>query len=282
MLCFLLSLLFCGVLCTQQWECTAEELGHVKIASWNIRILSNTRTDAELHMIGQVIQKFDFVAIMELRDSLVLDRLVQIMQKDFGKTYKYELSPKVGSATQKELYAFLYAYPAFSVVKSGKLFEQISFFRQPFYATFRVGNFDFTPIVIHVVWGTSVPERRKEINNLAQVYRSIQDEDPRENDVILVGDFNRNPDDDLAWGPLHTLPSMVHLFNLPEKSMILDTNLYDNMLFQSQYVRECTLDRGIVRFDETDFGNNDEAASEAVSDHRPIWALYQVNGVDDD
>ncbi len=34
------------------------------------------------------------------------------------------------------------------------------------------------------------------------------------------------------------------------------------------------------RFDETDFHNDDEAASLAVSDHRPIWASFYVDKED--
>jgi len=30
------------------------------------------------------------------------------------------------------------------------------------------------------------------------------------------------------------------------------------------------------------FNDDDEAASLAVSDHRPIWAKFSISGVDDD
>lgn len=259
-----------------------QEGSFLKMASWNIRILSNSRTDEELKQICNIAKNFDFIAIVELRDELVMKRLVSIMKNSFGKTYNYELSSHVGSATQKELYAFLYNTSLVSVVVPGKLFEGLTFFRKPFYATFRAHSFDFTIIVNHIIWGTTVTERRKEINRLANVYQIVQDEDPHENDILLVGDFNREPEDDLAWGPLRSLTGMINLFHVPEKSMIWDSNLYDNIWFQSHYVREYTLDKGIVRFDESDFGNDDSAASKAVSDHRPVWALFNTNGPDDD
>jgi endonuclease/exonuclease/phosphatase family metal-dependent hydrolase len=262
-----------------------EPKGYLKLATWNIRIFSNERTDEEIRMICRVAKNFDFIAIVELRDETVLKRLVTMLQAEFGRSYSYELSPYVGSTDEdrsRELYAFLYDRTFITVVQSGKLYIDSTFLRYPYYATFRAGSFDFTAIVTHVIWGTTVTARRKEINRLAYVYQTIQDGDPNENDVLLLGDFNRQPDDDLAWGPLKAISSMVHLFNVPEKSMIWDTNLYDNILFQSQYTKEYTLDHGIIRFDETDFGNDDEKACAAVSDHRPAWALFNISGPDDD
>ena len=58
--------------------------------------------------------------------------------------------------------------------------------------------------------------------------------------MILLGDFNRNPDDLLAYQPLMSIPGMTHLFQLPEKSHIKDTSLYDNIFFQASYVTEYT------------------------------------------
>lgn len=269
----------------------------LKLASWNIRIFSNSRTDEQLRMICKVAKQFDFIAIMELRDEAVLKRMAAMLKSEYGRTYVYELSPYVGNTREnflgffedeedergsRELYAFFYDPNLVRCTKQGQLYDDSLFFRKPYYATFKAGSFDFTAIVIHVIWGDTVGPRRKEVNRLAYVYGDLQNQDPLENDILLMGDFNCDADDDLAWGPLHTITGMIHLFNLPEKSMIWDTHLYDNTLFQSNYVREYTLDCGIVRFDEIDFGNNDKDASAAVSDHRPVWSLYRIDGHDDD
>jgi endonuclease/exonuclease/phosphatase family metal-dependent hydrolase len=270
---------------------------YLKLASWNIRIFSNSRSDDELRMICRVAKNFDFITIMELRDEQVLQRMVSLLRNEFGRSYAYQLSPYLGEMdpakdsryldalgeerVYHEMCAFLYDSSFIQCVAAGKIYDDSTFFRKPYYANFRARNFDFTIIGIHVIWGDTVEERRKEIKRLADVYRVIQDGDTKENDVILVGDFNRNPDDDLAWGPLRSISSMINLFNLPEKSMIWDTNLYDNIWFQSAYASEYTLDHAIVRFDETDFNNDDDAANLAVSDHRPVWALFRTDTDDD-
>ena len=66
--------------------------------------------------------------------------------------------------------------------------------REPFFAKFKAGNFDFYVISIHIIWGDSVTERRAEVLLLDDVYLSVQNMDA-ENDIILMGDFNLSPTD---------------------------------------------------------------------------------------
>ena len=53
-------------------------------------------------------------------------------------------------------------------------------------------------------------------------------------------------------------------------------------LFQTDAVTEYLGGCGIDRFDEADFGNNDKSANLAVSDHRPVWAIFSITQEDDD
>ena len=113
------------------------------------------------------------------------------------------------------------------------------------------------------------------------MYNFVQASNGAEQDVLLFGDFNRNPDDSSAYQRLLDIQSMTHLFSLPDKSHIKDSSLYDNIFFQTVHVTEFANNKGIDRFDETDFANDDKAASLAVSDHRPVWAEFRI-GSDDD
>ena len=126
---------------------------------------------------------------------------------------------------------------------------------------------------------TLLPEGGAEVMALAEVYQYVQDTNGAEDDVLLVGDFNREPDDTIAYRNLMALPSMTHVFQLPQKSHIRDSSLYDNIFFQSDAVTEYLGRSGIDKFDETDFGNDDKAANLAVSDHRPVWAVFSIEGV---
>ena len=253
-----------------------------RLAAWNIRFFSDgSRTDEELHHIANVLIDYDFIAVVELRDEVVLMRTEAILE-GMGRDYDYIASPPVG-AKQKERYAFLFDSQIIRVIEGGKVFPDPNdaFLREPYFATFKAGEFDFTVIAVHVIWGDSVPQRRREVQELANVYQTVQNADAAEQDVILLGDFNRNPDDQAAYGPLLAIPSMKHLLQLPQKSHIKETSLYDNIFFQTEHVAEYTGDSGIERFDEIHFGNDDDAASLAVSDHRPVWATFRIDTDDD-
>ena len=254
----------------------------LRLASWNIRVFSDkSRTDEELAVICEVLGVNDFIAIVELRDQTVLDRAEQMLL-EMGRDYDYLISEPVGRGV-KERYAFLYDPTRVTPVSEGQIFPDPNdvFIREPYYASFRAGNFDFTVIAVHVIWGSTVKERQAELHELARVYNTVQDADADEQDVILVGDFNRNPTDAKGYGPLLEISTMIQLFQPPEKSHIKDSSLYDNIFFQVVYTSEFTGEQGIDRFDEIYFSNDDDAASRAVSDHRPVWGVFNT-GVDDD
>jgi endonuclease/exonuclease/phosphatase family metal-dependent hydrolase len=254
----------------------------IRLASWNIRVFSNdSRDDTELRQICRTIMDYDFVAVIELRDEAVLQR-TEAMLKTMGKDYDYQISDGIGRGV-KERYAFLYDKSTVRVVEAGRVLPDPDdvFIREPYYATFSSGEFDFTVIAVHIIWGKTVGGRRAEILKLADVYRQVQQMNPSEQDVILVGDFNREPDDSESYAGLNDIPSMISVFDLPQKSHIKDTSLYDNIWFQSDHLSEYKGTSGIDRFDETDFGNNDESASLAVSDHRPVWVEFHTRQDDD-
>ncbi len=257
----------------------------LKLAAWNIRIMSNnSRTDAELQAIARILADYDFIAIVELRDEVVLKRTQKILMQ-MGKAYQYQLSPAVGRGV-KEQYAFLYKEDLVSVISRGELYPDAAdgkddFSRDPYWATFRAGAFDFSVIAVHVIWGDTVGPRKAEVSALADVYRYVQEVNGAEEDVLLVGDFNRNPNDAESYSQIMAIPSMIRLFELPQKSHIRDSSLYDNIFFQKNHVKEYLNRSGIDRFDETDFGNDDKAANLAVSDHRPVWAVFSITQDDD-
>ena len=51
--------------------------------------------------------------------------------------------------------------------------------------------------------------------------------------------------------------------------------------WDSRFLTEWTGAAGIDRFDEAVFGNDDDAASLAVSDHRPVWTTFYTDSDDD-
>ena len=92
-----------------------------RLAAWNIRIFSNgSRTDNELHHIAKVLINYDFIAIVELRDEVVLRRTEAVLE-GMGRDYDYVMSPPVG-ARVKERYAFLFDPQIVHVIENGEVF----------------------------------------------------------------------------------------------------------------------------------------------------------------
>lgn len=257
---------------------TGEEL---RICSFNIRVFANkSRDDNELNYITKLLEPCDITAIQELRDETVLRRTVGLLERA-GYPAAYDISAPVGRVL-KERYAFLYRIDRVQQTSAGRLYpeQQDEFIREPYFASFKAGEFDFTLVTIHLLYGKSKTDRRPELERLSEVYAYAQDSDPGEQDIILLGDFNFSPDD-RGWKSLTQLPTMTPLITAPQKTTITDTSLYDNFWFETRHVREYTGMNGIWYFDETMFGNDDRKAKLAVSDHRPIWATFRTTTDDD-
>ncbi len=250
--------------------------GQIRLASWNIRIYSTgSRDDSELELIADRLQQFDLIAIQELRDEDVVQRTLAILAAR-GEVYQAIVSEPVGRSVT-ERYAFYYRPDHIIPLDNGHIWPDTNdeFIREPFFASFKADQFDFTLISVHVIFGDSIGDRRAENVLLDDVYRTVQDADPNEQDVILLGDFNLPPEDqgtdevDFLLDPVFS--------NV--KTTISDASLYDNFWWDS--ITEWTGESGIDRFDEAVFGDDDGAASLAVSDHRPIWVTFRTD-VDDD
>jgi len=282
LLLFLVGFLVQGCAVFQGEQYVEPEAQAITIASFNIRIFSDkSRDDEEISYIADILEKYDIIAIQELRDEEVLQRTVDLLKRR-GEEYGCEVSDQVGKKV-KERYAFLYRKDKIKKIQEGRLYEERKdeFIREPFYATFKAGNFDFTLVTIHVLFGSSKKARRPEIRELAIVYNKVQDEDPEEQDIILLGDFNFPPTDK-GFDNLKATSTMTFLVEPPVKTTITDTSLYDNFWFQKEYVREYIGESGVNRFDEIMFNNDDNKAKRAVSDHRPIWARFNISKEDDD
>jgi endonuclease/exonuclease/phosphatase family metal-dependent hydrolase len=252
------------------------------LCSFNIRIFSNgSRDDAELALIADRLQQCDLVAIQEVRDAIVVRRVENILEER-GHVFDSITSDPVGRGVQ-ERYTFLWRPSLITPIGEAVIWPDAtdSFIREPFIASFRAGQFDFSLITMHSIFGDSKTDRRAEAALLDDVYRTIQNADDNEQDVIVLGDFNLPPEDP---GFQELLSLLTPLFTGNRYTTISENakSLYDNIWFDPEHLSEYTGDYGMDDFDVTVFGNDDRAASLAVSDHRPIWARFRIDLPDDD
>jgi len=245
---------------------------NITIASFNIRKFSdNSRTDEELAQIAEVLSEFDLIAVQEvLGDPIILNRTVEMLPG-----YDFIVSEQVGNI-QKERYAFIFN-EKIEVVSKGKTYYDKfdNFIREPYYASFRSGGFDFKIMTVHILYGDRASDRTGEMKQIASVYEYYQEKDS-ENDLILTGDFNTQPTQD-NFDYIWAIPDVTVAIQEGKSTIGKTGNLYDNIIFDSN-TDEYTRLSGIHYFDS---GMERDSAKEAISDHRPVWAVF-CTGVDDD
>ena len=117
-----------------------------------------------------------------------------------------------------------------------------------------------------------------------------------ESDVILVGDFNRWPNLRAFKGlkQIGTMRALFYKKNGCKSTMGKRKPLYDNILFETDYLKEYTKNCGIYLFDlevPRDLncceGNEENVpagntAFKRISDHYPVWAEFRIDLKDDD
>jgi len=292
----LISLIVITSLALQLFTTYASANQTIKLATWNIKDLStSSRSDFELMQISYILQNYDFIAIQEVNNEQAIERLIDWLEV-LGHSYKYLFSPLSGTGSEGEHYAFLYREGVIEPLDSGHLAEG-NFARPPYIASFKAGNFDFTIISIHVCsgcGGLGEAGREIEVARLGIIYNNLMNNS--EKDVLVVGDFNLNPNND-SFVNLMSVENTAPIYSCATLSeckqnatTTRDSNLFDNMWFSQTHVGEYTGEHGMFKFDEVLFEDpggdsnhyRERYARLAVSDHRPVWAEFRTDMADDD
>lgn len=271
-------------------DATAQD---ISLASFNTLHLG-WGSNKDFGIVASILSRFDIVALQEVMKEEAVKTLIARLDSvsspisGSGSNWSYILSEKLGRNNYKESYAFIWKndrihlQPNSSHVYSDGNDE---FIREPFVASFRAGNFDFTLISAHFIFGDKLSERQDEARAVAHVYQKLQQDDSHENDLILMGDFNLPPTD-FGWQDLKNLTGITWVVNPPSLTTVGRagmSSLYDNLWFQSQFTVEFTGTGGNYEymhdFFETDIFEN---AKQFVSDHVPVYAVFRTDLADDD
>jgi len=259
----------------------------ITIASWNLYNLGAT-TNVEKR--AEVIRHFDIVALQEVEKIEGLDNLLARVEAISGNNWEYICSPRVGQGNAAEYYAFMYRTDRVAYVEecSGVYPEPMpdDFSREPFFATFQAGEFDFTLITVHITWGELASLRTAECHCLAFVWDYVQNLSCAENDLILLGDFNRDRPTHSAFEPLREMGVIALLTEAGTRTTFGKTTdggyWYDNIWIDPRYTQEESTGRVGV---STPSSNSYRAACaqllKGVSDHCPVWAEFRVDTDDD-
>lgn len=265
-----------------------EEPSVIKIAAFNIQIFGKTKRqkDYVMDVLTNIAREFDIVFIQEIRDSReeTAPYFLQKINEMEGAKYKFIRSERLGRTTSKEAYAYFYNSGTVEFIEdSDYVYDDVDdvFEREPYTASFRSGNFDFTLVGIH----TKPDDAYSEIGNLTYVVYSILSKNPNEKDVIILGDFN-------ADGRYFDEDDFTNLFKASEfywvitndvDTMTTTDNTYDRMvLMNATYSYEYIKDSAGVFYFDTKYEISNSTLIEEISDHYPIYAEYETGLEDDD
>ncbi len=266
----------------------------LNIATWNVREFGKKpRTKAALYYIAEIISQFDLIGLVELRDDVSdLKRVLDILGPEWRTVYSDAILDAGGN---RERIAYLFDRRA--VIFNGLAAEaqpprkkagteylaDISWWRSPYLASFRSGNFDFVCLTTHIRWGKSEKERLVEISSVAQwVYDKTEEKNLEDHDLLVMGDFNIPSEKSALFKAI-----TAHGLMVPDKLLksTFGSNLekdkrYDQILHMPIYPENFCNAGGVLDFYQGDHRKlfpklTKSAFTYQLSDHLPLW--IQVN-----
>ncbi|WP_297406201.1 LuxR family transcriptional regulator, partial [uncultured Cetobacterium sp.] len=161
------------------------------IASFNTLRLGKNRKD--YIYLAKAIQPFDLIGLVEVMNKKGIEKLTQNLNNISNDKWDYILSPyPVGTDNYKEYYGYIFKKDKVKHIKNIGYYPDYGnkFIREPFGANFKINNFDFTFVLAHSIYGKKISQRQFEANEMVNVYNYFQNKDPKENDILIGGDFN--------------------------------------------------------------------------------------------
>ena len=251
------------------------------IASFNILRLGAAKKD--MVQTAKILKGFDIVGLVEVINRNGVEELVDELNKQSDEKWDYHISPfGVGSSKYKEYFAYIYKKDKVKFIKSEGFYKngKSSLLREPYGATFQIGNFDFTFVLVHTIYGNNESQRKTENYKMVDVYNYFQDRDEKENDIFIAGDFNLYALDE-SFRPLYKHADKITYAIDPAIKTTIGAkgraNSYDNFFFSQKYSQEFTGSSGALDFS----GDNPKLMREIVSDHIPVFIVVETSKDDD-
>ena len=251
------------------------------IASFNILRLGAAKKD--MVQTAKILKGFDIVGLVEVINRDGVEELVDALNKQSDEKWDYHISPfGVGSSKYKEYFAYVYKKDKVKFIKSEGFYKngKSSLLREPYGATFQIGNFDFTFVLVHTIYGNNESQRKAENYKMVDVYNYFQDRDEKENDIFIAGDFNLYALDE-SFRPLYKHADKITYAIDPAIKTTIGAkgraNSYDNFFFSQKYSQEFTGSSGALDFS----GDNPKLMREIVSDHIPVFIVVETSKDDD-
>jgi deoxyribonuclease-1-like protein len=177
----------------------------IQICSWNLMDFGKTKSNEEIEFIANTVKEYDIVLIQEVvaKDpggAQAVSRLGEALNRK-GSKWEYRISdPTCGdNSYKKERYAFLWKTSSVSLIGKPWLEQKytVEIDREPFLATFKAENKEFTLVNFHAITKSMQPETE------VKYFKYFPEEYPGLN-LIFCGAFNL-PQSHTVFNPLKSM-----------------------------------------------------------------------------
>ena len=260
---------------------------NILIATWNIQQFSNKKSQRAIQYIADICERFDIIAIQEVKTDL---RGLSRLQKLLPGNYKILVSDPTGNY---ERFAFI--YDKRTVISTGlvceigftvpaKTHQGYQLHRMPYCASFRAGRFDLIIVNVHIYYGSTNKERLQRKEEIKMLVDFI-DKRARtaknkvfDRDFFVVGDFNIEEAGDQFFDAL-----VSKGFQMPPTMNTLKTNFnrdatFDKIAWVNRPSFSFTGKLNVVPFGKAVFQDlSPKGGKKQISDHLPLWADFGIN-----
>ena len=275
-------------LCILLFGAQVSAQSYLRVVSWNMLHAGWSGQQDWNAYAGQIWNNYgsaagaangaDLVFAQEVMYAESASSLAAALTAVSGFAWDYRVTAAIGRSSYKERYAVFFRTDRVQLLSatvwadSGDKFE-----REPQIVKIRhtQTGADYTFINWHTVFGTTA-ERQAEVQLIGAVFKSIQDGSSSDQDVILVGDHNREATSPW-WANLTSLAPAVG-YRVNELTSINAScafaSRYDHFWMQNSYVTEYSASGRDYIANMCTFRNG-------VSDHAPIYlSLYSTADTD--
>jgi len=266
---------------------TASAGAYLRVVSWNtLHAGWSGQTDwngyarqawSQFGSTASAANGVDLIFAQEVMYDTAAASMAAALNSTTGYSWDYRVTPAIGRTSYKERYAVFFRTDRVQLLShsvwtdTGDKFE-----REPQIVKVRhvQTGADYTFINWHTVFGTTA-QRQAEVAQIASVFSSVQSSSSSDQDVILLGDHNR--DATSAWWSNLTSVSPAASYRVNELTSINTScgyaSAYDHFWFQSSYVSEySTSGRDYI---------SNMCVFRDLSDHAPIYlSLYSSADTD--
>jgi len=250
--------------------------GIITIGSFNIETFGIAKREKEdvMSVLVTVLCKFDVLAVQEIRDKseTTIEYYVALSNDLCEEKRDFIMSPRLGRTSSKENYAFIYNTETISYEGEEYLYsdEDDDFEREPYSAKFKSGEFDFVLVNTHI----KPDDAENEIAKLSEIVTEIKEYFDEEN-IIITGDlnadcsyFDESKKEDYFFGFKWIIPDRA------DTTVGKSECAYDRIIISEEALKNYKKEKGVFMFDKV--YKLEEDLKEAVSDHYPVWANFEV------